>query len=74
MGDDVVLRSRHVLRALLRSLPPRGLIVVHALWLDWILLLLRHLGECRDYVVLCGGECYDLLGSIVSPVDAAFVW
>ena len=30
--------------------------MVHALWLDWTLLLLRHLGECRDRVVLRGGE------------------
>ena len=56
VGDDVVLRSRYVFRALLRFLPPRGLIVVHALWLDWTLLLLRHLGECRDCVVLRGKE------------------
>ena len=54
-GDDVVLRSRHVLRALLCFPPPQGLIVVCALWLGWTLLLLRHLGECRDRVVLHGG-------------------
>ena len=73
-GDDVALRSRYVLRASLRFLPPQGLIVVHALLLDWTLLLLRRLGECRDCVVLRGGECYDLPRSVVSPVDAAFVW
>ena len=55
VGDDVVLRSRYVLRAWFRFLSPRGLIVVHVLWLDWTLLLLRHLGGCRDYVVLRGG-------------------
>ena len=81
VGDDVILRSRHVLRALIRFLPPQGLIVVHSLWLGWTLLLLRHLGECRDRVVLRGGgggggggECYDLPGSVVSPMDAASVW
>ena len=79
VGDDVVLRSRHVLRALLRFLPPRGLIVVHSLWLYWTLLLVRHLMEFRECVVLRGGgggggECYDLPGSVVSPGDAAFVW
>ena len=36
-------------------------------------------GECRGCVVLCGGGRgegggYDLPGSVVSPVDAAFVW
>ena len=54
-GGDVVLRSRHVLRALLRFPPPRGPIVVRALWLGWTLLLFLHLGECRDRVVPHGG-------------------
>ena len=34
----------------------------------------RHLGECRDRVVPHGGECYDLPGSVVSPVDVASAW
>ena len=71
---DVVLRSRHVLRALLRFPPPQGLVVVRALWLGWTLLMFQHLGECRDRVVPHGEECYDLLGPVVSPVDVAFVW
>ena len=73
-GGDVVLRSRHVLRALLRFPPPRGPVVVHALWLGWTLLLFLRLGECRDRVVPHGEECYDLAGSVVSPVDVASVW
>ena len=53
--------------------------MVHAPWLDWTLPLLRHPEEYRDYVVLGeggggGGERYDLPGSVMSPVDAAFVW
>ena len=81
VGDDVVLCSRDDLQALL---PLRGLIVVHALWLDWTLLLLRRLGECHGCVILRGGGggggggegggCYDLPGSVVSPVDVVFVW
>ena len=70
----MVLRSRHVLRALLRFLPARGLIVARALWLEWTLLLLLRLGECREGVVLRGRECYDLPKSVVSPVDVVFVW
>ena len=78
VGDDVVLRSRHVPRALLHFFPPRGLIVVHALWLDWTPLLLLRLGECRDCVVLRGGggggEVMAFLGLSCLPLDAAFVW
>ena len=54
--------------------------MVHAPWLGWTLLLLRHLGECRDRVALRGGgggggggECYDLPRFVVSPVDDASV-
>ena len=79
---DAVLRSRHVLRALLCFPPMQGPIVVRALWLGWTLLLFRHLGECRGLVVPHGGggggggggECYDLPGSVVSPVDVASLW
>ena len=73
-GGDVVLRSRHVLRVLLRFLPPQGPIVVRAPWLSWTLLLFLRLGGCHDRVVPHGEECYDLAGSVVSPVDVAFVW
>ena len=48
--------------------------MVRALWLGWTLLLFQHLGECRDRVVPHGEECYDLPGSVMSPVDVAFVW
>ena len=57
--------------------------MVHALWLGWTLLLLRHLGNTVTVLSFVGeggggggggGECYDLLGFIVSPVDAASVW
>ena len=71
---DVVLRSRYVLRVLLRFPPPQGPVMVRALRLGWTLLLFRHLGECRDRVVPHGGECYDLPGSVVSPVDVVSVW
>ena len=73
-GGDVVLRSRHALRALLRFPSPRGPIVVRALWLGWTLLLFLHLEECRDRVVPHMGECYDLPRSVVSPVDVESVW
>ena len=75
----MVLCSRHVFRAPLRFLPPQGLIVVRAPWLDWTPPLLRHLGEYHDRISLLGGGgggggYYDLHGSVASPVDAAFVW
>ena len=50
----MVLRSRHVFRVPLRFLPPQGLIVVRAPWLDWTPLLLRHLGEYYDRIALRG--------------------
>ena len=52
---NVVLRSRHVLRALLHFPPPKGPIMVRALRLGWTLLLFWHLKECRDRVVPHGG-------------------
>ena len=76
----MILCSRYVFHAPLHFLPPQGLIVVRAPWLDWIPPLLRHLGEYHDCIALHGGGggggggYYDLPGSIVSPVDAAFVW
>ena len=81
----MVLCSRYVFHAPLRFLPLHGLIVVRAPWLDWTPPLLRHLGEYHDRIALHGGGgggggggglggCYDLSGSVVSPVDAAFVW
>ena len=73
VGHDVVLRSRHVFRAPLHFLPPQGLIVGRAPWLDWTPPLLRHLGEYYDRIALRVGEHYDLPGSVASPVDATFV-
>ena len=54
--------------------------MVRVPWLDWTPPLLQYLGEYHDRIALRGGggggggEYYDLLGSSVSPVDAAFVW
>ena len=65
---DVVLRSRHVLRVLLRCLPLQGPIVVRAPWLGWILPLFQRLEECRDCVALRGEESCDLPVFVVYPV------
>ena len=75
----MVLCSRYVFHAPLRFLPPQGLIVVRAPWLDWTPPLLWHLREYHDRIALHeggggGGGYYDFPGSVVSPVDAAFVW
>ena len=71
VGDDEVPCSRHVFRGLL---PLRGPSAVHALWLDWTLLLLRDLGGCRDYVDLRGAECHGLPGFVESPLGVTSVW
>ena len=34
----------------------------------------QHLGECRDSVALHEGECCDLPGPVVLPVDVASAW
>ena len=70
---DVVIRSRYVLRVLLRFPLPQGPIVVCAPWLGWTLLMFQHLGECRDCVAPHKGECCDLPGSVVPPVGVASV-
>ena len=71
---DVVLRSRHALRALLRCLPLQGPVMVRAPWPDWILPLLQRLEECRDCVAFRGEESCGLLESVASPVVVASVW
>ena len=67
--NDVVLRSRHVLRVLLRCLPLLEPIVVHAPWLGWILPLFLRLRECRDCVALRGEEGCVPPAFVAYPVD-----
>ena len=71
---DVVLRSLHALRALLRCLPLQGSVAVRAPWPGWILPLFQHLEECRDCVAFRGEESCGLLESVVPPVVVASVW
>ena len=73
----MVLCSRYVFHAPLRFLPPQGLIVVRAPWLDWTPPLLRHLGEYHDrialHVCVCvgggggGGDIMTFLGLSCLP-------
>ena len=55
VGRDVALRSRHVFRAPLHSLPRQGLLAGRAPWLGWIPPLLQHLGGDYDRIALRGG-------------------
>ena len=73
VGDDVVLRTRRVFHVPLRFLPPQGLIVGRAPWLDWTPPLLWHLGGYYDRVAPRVGEHYDLPESDASLVDVVFV-
>ena len=71
---DVVLCSRHALRALLRCLSLQGPVVVRALWPGWILPLFQCLEECQDCVAFRGEESYGLLEYVAPPVVIASVW
>ena len=71
---DVILRSRHALRALLHCLPLQGPVVVRAPWPDWILPLFQRLEECRDCVAFRGEESCALFESVAPPVVVASVW
>ena len=72
--DDVVPRTRRVFHVPLLFLPPQGLIMDRAPWLDWTLPPLRHLGGYYDRVAPRVGEHYDLPESDVSLVDAVSAW
>ena len=71
---DVVLRSRHVLQALLRCLPLQGPVVARAPWPDWILPLFQRLEECQDCVAFHGEESCGLLEYVAPPMVVASIW
>ena len=65
-------RFRGPPRVLLRCAPLWGLSVVHAPWLDWILLLF--LREGLGVAALPEGWCYGLPRLVAIPAGIAFAW